>query len=40
MICEKYNIPLLEIYQNDIYSKTNEEIYNMILDKTHEKKVA
>ena len=31
-LCEEYSIPLIQIYQSDIYSKLNEEIYEMLLE--------
>lgn len=31
-LCEKYNIPLIQLYQADIYSKTNKEIYETLLN--------
>lgn len=31
-LCEKYNIPLIQLYQSDIYSKTNKEIYETLLN--------
>lgn len=41
-LCEKYNIPLIQLYQADIYSKTNKEIYETLLNYIKEisKKVA
>lgn len=30
-LCEEYNIPLIQFYQSDIYSKTNQEIYKTLL---------
>lgn len=32
-LCEKNNIPLIQIYQTDIYSKLNKEIYEMLLNR-------
>lgn len=29
-LCQKYKIPLIQVYQEDIYAKTNAEIYGMI----------
>ena len=31
-ICEENNIPLIQLYQSDIYSKTNKEIYETLLN--------
>lgn len=31
-ICAENNIPLIQLYQNDIYSKTNKEIYEILLN--------
>ena len=31
-ICAENNIPLIQLYQSDIYSKTNKEIYNTLLN--------
>ena len=31
-LCEDNNIPLIQIYQSDIYSKTNKEIYETLLN--------
>ena len=31
-LCKKYNIPLIQLYQADIYSKTNKEIYETLLN--------
>ena len=31
-LCEEYSIPLIQIYQSDIYSKTNQEIYETLLN--------
>lgn len=41
-LCEKHNIPLIQLYQVDIYSKTNKEIYETLLNYIKEisKKVA
>lgn len=36
LLCKKHNIPLIQIYQSDIYSKTNKEIYNMLFNKTYQ----
>jgi len=36
-ICEKYNIPLIQLYQGDIYAKTNKEIYDTLFE--HIKKI-
>ena len=30
-LCEDNNIPLIQFYQSDIYSKTNKEIYETLL---------
>lgn len=30
-LCKKHNIPLIQLYQSDIYSKTNKEIYETIM---------
>lgn len=35
-ICEENNIPLIQLYQSDIYSKTNKEIYEILLDNLQE----
>ena len=32
-LCKQHNIPLIQIYQTDIYSKLNEEIYKMLLNR-------
>ena len=39
-LCTKYNIPLIELYQEDIYGKTNKEIYENLLEKIQLIKVA
>ena len=31
-ICEENNIPLIQLYQSDIYSKTNQEIYEILFN--------
>lgn len=31
-ICAENNIPLIQLYQSDIYSKTNKEIYDTLLN--------
>ena len=31
-ICEENNIPLIQLYQSDIYSKTNQEIYETLFN--------
>lgn len=31
-LCEENNIPLIQFYQSDIYSKTNKEIYETLLN--------
>lgn len=31
-ICKENNIPLIQLYQSDIYSKTNKEIYETLLN--------
>ena len=31
-LCQKHNIPLIEIYQSDIYAKTNQEIFDYIMN--------
>ena len=31
-LCKKHNIPLIQLYQSDIYSKTNKEIYETLLN--------
>lgn len=31
-LCKKHNIPLIQLYQADIYSKTNKEIYKTLLN--------
>lgn len=31
-ICAENNIPLIQLYQNDIYSKTNKKIYEILLN--------
>ena len=31
-ICEENNIPLVQLYQSDIYSKTNQEIYETLFN--------
>ena len=31
-LCEEYNIPLIQFYQSDIYSKTNQEIYETLIN--------
>lgn len=32
-ICKENNIPLIQLYQRDIYSKTNQEIYGILLNR-------
>lgn len=32
-ICSAYNIPLIDLYQIDIYSKTNQEIYSNLINR-------
>ena len=41
-VCNKHSVPLIQLYQSDIYAKTNEEIYNYIMNyiKDIEKEVA
>lgn len=39
-LCKEHNIPLLSIYQSDIYSKTNKEIYEMLIERMKLQKVA
>ena len=30
-LCKDNNIPLIQLYQKDLYSKTNKEIYETLL---------
>lgn len=32
-ICSQYNISLIDLYQKDIYSKTNHEIYINLMNR-------
>lgn len=32
-ICSQYNVPLIDLYQKDIYAKTNKEIYTNLINR-------